>query len=104
MKTLHVLILAGAILGAAWILKPAPVEQVSQAELQRREELERFFQGPDKYPSEETKKCAASIGKTPETLDLNDPKQKESFRKCLWPEEPRGPIQRMWHKLCGVTR
>ena len=41
MKALHVLLLAGAILDAAWILKPIPVEQVSQAELQRREEHER---------------------------------------------------------------
>jgi hypothetical protein len=43
MKTLHVLILAGAILGVAWMLKPAPVEQLSQVELQRREELIRWI-------------------------------------------------------------
>jgi HAMP domain-containing protein len=43
-KTLHVLILAGAMLGAAWMLKPVLVEQVSQVELQRREDAERDFQ------------------------------------------------------------
>ncbi len=34
------LILAAAILGAAWILKPEPVKQISQAELASPEEIE----------------------------------------------------------------
>lgn len=38
----HVLILAGAILGAGWMLKPVPVEQVSQAELEPRKDLFRW--------------------------------------------------------------
>ena len=79
MKTIHVLILAAAILGAAWILKPAPVVQISQAELERREKLDRWFQ--DRLAEEKVKKCAAAVGKTVETLDRNDPKQDAVYRK-----------------------
>jgi hypothetical protein len=102
MKTLHVLILAGAILGAGWMLKPAPVEQVSQVELQRREERERFI--GEELHKERVSDCAASLGKTVETLDRNDPKQVTAFHKCLWPEESRGRIRILWDKLRGVTR
>lgn len=97
MKTFHVLILAGAILGAGWMLKPAPVEQVSQAWLERREEIERWLR--EGSPEE---KCAASVGKTLETLDRDDPKQEEPYRKCMRPEESRGRIRMLWDKLCGI--
>ncbi|MDO8476647.1 MAG: hypothetical protein Q7W02_10755 [Candidatus Rokubacteria bacterium] len=100
MKTLHVLILAGSILGASWILKPVPLEQVSQAELQRREELERLIQ--ERSLDAKLRNCAASLGKTVETLDRDDPKQATAFDKCVWPEESRGPIRRMWDKICGL--
>lgn len=106
MKTLHVLILAGVILGAGWMLKPVPVKQVSQAELERREELERFMQSPDPYPSEETKKCAASIGKKGETIHLEqlDPKQQAVYDKCMQrePLAPRGRMRMLWDKICGM--
>ena len=99
MKTLHVLILAGAILGAAWMLKPSPVEQVSQAELQRREELERWAQ--DQLSTVKAEKCAAAMGKTLTTLDRGDPKQEAVYRKCMWPEDSRGRIRRLWDKICS---
>ena len=106
MKTLHVLILAGAILGAGWMLKPVAVKQVSQAELERREELERFEQSPDQYASEETKKCAASIGKRGDTIHLEqlDPKQQAVFDKCMQrePKAPRGRMRVLWDKICGM--
>jgi len=94
MKTLHVLILAGAILGAAWILKPAPVEQVSQAELERRERQDRRWQ--DMLMRAKADECAAAAGKTFQTLDRNDPKQEAVYRKCMWPEESRGRLGRAW--------
>jgi hypothetical protein len=100
MKTVHVLILAGAILGAAWTLKPVPVVQISQAELERRERLDRWFQ--DALAEEKTKKCAAAAGKTLETLDRNDPKQEAVFLKCMWPEESRGRIRMVLDKVCGM--
>jgi hypothetical protein len=100
MKTFHVLILAGAILGAAWILKPALVEQVSQAELQRRERLDREME--DYLTRAKVKECAAAVGKTVETLDRNDPKQEAVYRKCMWPEESRGRLQAMWDKIRGM--
>ncbi len=102
MKTFHVLILAGAILGAGWMLKPVPAKQVSQAELERREKLDRWVE--EVVAEEKAKRCAASIGKTIETLDRDDPKQEEPYRKCMWPEESRGRIRMLWDKLCGVTR
>src|SRR5436309_784243 len=100
MKTLHVLILAAAILGAAWILRPAPVKQVSQAELQHREELERFMQ--EEIHKENLKRCVAAVGKTVDTLDRNDPKQETVFRKCMWPEESRSRLRVVWDKLRGM--
>ena len=101
MKTLHVLILAGAILGGAWMLKPAPVVPISQAELERREKLDRWVQ--DTLAEEKAKKCAAAVGKTLETLDRNDPKQETVYRKCMWPEESRGRIRTLWDKICGTS-
>src|SRR5207249_2756659 len=96
----HVLILAGAILGAAWILKPVRVEQVSQVELQRQEEREREWQ---KILNEgKVQECAAAAGKTVNTLDRNDPKQEAVFRKCMWPEESRGRMRKMWDKIRGT--
>ncbi len=94
MKTFHVLILTAAILGAAWILKPVPVEQISQAELQRREALDRRMQ--DYLATEKAKECAATVGKTLDTLDQNDPKQEALYRKCMWPEESRSRLGRTW--------
>src|SRR5712691_10936645 len=99
MKMLHVLILAGAILGAAWILKPAPVEQVSQVELQRREELVRRFE--NMVNEEKLQRCAAVVGKTVGTLGRLDPKQEAAFRECMRPEEPRGRLRMMWDKIRG---
>ena len=61
MRTLHVVILAGAILGAAWILRPASVEQVSQVELQRREEAMRWAQ--ERFTEAKARECAVSAGK-----------------------------------------
>jgi len=97
----HVLILAGAILGAAWILKPVPVEQVSQVELQRREAHDREWQ---KMLNEaKLQECAAAAGKTVETLDRKDPKQEAVFRKCMWPEEPpRSRMRIVWDKIRGM--
>jgi hypothetical protein len=99
MKTVHVLMLSGAILGAAWILKPAPVEQVSQVELQRREKdirmLERAIEDVQRG------NCAAAAGKTWETLDRNDPKQEAIFYKCMWPEDSRGRMRLWWDKMWG---
>jgi hypothetical protein len=100
MKTLHVLILAGAILGAAWMLKPVPVVQLSQAELERREELDRDWQRL--LDREKVTKCAAAAGKTVDTLDRNDPTQEAVFRKCRWPEESRGRMRMVWDKICGM--
>jgi hypothetical protein len=102
MKTLHVVILAGSILGAAWMLKPAPVEQLSQVELQRREELERWIQR--KSGELNAKRCAASIGKTLETLDRNDPQQEAAYRNCMWPEESHGRLRRMWDSILAAFR
>jgi len=102
MKTVHVLILAGAILGAAWILKPVPVEQISQVELQNREKLMRWIRERDieaKAPA-----CAAAAGKTVETLDRNDPQQETAFRKCMWPEESRGRLRRVWDVIWAAIR
>ena len=100
MKTLHVLILAAAILGAAWILKPAPVEQVSQAELQRREEATRWLQqAADKQKAEQ---CAGTIGKTLATLNRDDPAQEAPYRRCMWPEESRSRIRLLWDKISGT--
>ena len=101
MKTVHVLILAGAILGAAWILKPAPVAQISQVELEQREKLASWLR--DTLAEEKAKKCAAVAGKTLETLDRNDPKQETLYRKCMWPEESRGRIRMLWDKICGTS-
>lgn len=106
MKTFHVLILAGAILGAGWMLKPVPIEQLSQKALEIREENERFLRSPDPYPGEETKKCAASIGKMGETIHLEqlDPKQQAVFDKCMQrePQAPRGRMRMLWDKICGM--
>jgi len=102
MKTLHALILAAAILGAAWILKPAPVEQVSQVELQRREDTERRWQRM--LEEDKMKRCLASIGRTIETLDRNDPQQEAPYRKCMWPEESHGWLRRTWDKAWAAFR
>jgi hypothetical protein len=101
MKTIHVLIPAGAILGAAWILKPAPVAQLSQAELERREKLDRWLR--DQVAEAKAKECAAAAGKTVEALDRNDPTQEAVYRKCMWPEESHGPIRKLWDKICGIS-
>lgn len=101
MKTFHVLILAGAILGAAWILKPVPVKQVSQAELESRERLDRFARTP-LINEDRATKCAASIGKTLEALDLNDPKQAAPYGECMRPEDPRGWLRRTWDRTWAV--
>jgi len=79
MKTVHVLILAAAILGAALILKPTLVEQTSQAGLEERERLERFMR--EGVREERGKQCAASIGLTLETLDRADPKQLDAWQQ-----------------------
>ena len=101
MKTVHVLILAGAILGAAWILKPAPVEQVSQAELERREKHERDWQ--KMLYEAKLHECAAAAGQTFKTLDRNDPKQEAVFSKCMWPEEPpRSRLRVVWDRIRGM--
>ncbi|MFI5375172.1 MAG: hypothetical protein ACHQ8D_11130 [Candidatus Rokuibacteriota bacterium] len=104
MKTSHVLILAGAILGAAWMLKPVPVPQISQAELERREketqELMRFAYS--EFEKVEAKRCAAAIGKTPGTLDLNDPQQDAAYRKCRWPEESQSRLRRIWNRMISA--
>jgi hypothetical protein len=84
------LILAGAILGAAWLLKPVPVEQVSQ---QRREALMRSIRV--EHNEYEHKRCAAAIGKTIETLDRNDPAQEVAYEKCWEAEESRGRLERI---------
>ena len=97
MKTIHVLILAGAILGAAWILKPEPVKQISQAELESREKLDQWMR--QTIAEENAKRCAASIGKTLETLDRNDPKQEAPYRRCMWPEESQSRLSRIWDKI-----
>lgn len=102
MKTPHVLILAGAILGAAWILKPAPVEQVSQVELQRREDDTREWQ--QLLEAGKLKRCLDSMGKTIETLDRKDPQQDVALRKCMWPEDPRGWLRRTWDRAWAVFR
>lgn len=100
MKTLHVVILAAAILGAAWILKPAPVEQVSQRELERRENLERWLAAqPDQIELD----CLAAMGKTRETLDLSDPKQNAAWQQCRWPDT-RGSLRRTWDWLRARVR
>jgi hypothetical protein len=97
MKTIHVLMLAGAILGAAWILKPEPVKQISQAALEEREKLDRWVK--DTVMEERVKQCVASIGKTIETLDRSDPKQEAPYRKCMWPEESQSRLSRIWDKI-----
>jgi len=97
MRTFHALIIAGAILGAAWILKPEPVTQVSQAELQRREKLEQWWD--DVVMKERVNRCATSIGKTVETLDLSDPRQETAYRKCMRPEESQSALSRIWNKI-----
>jgi len=102
MRTFQVVILACAILGAAWILKPVPVEQVSQAELESRENLERFLRTP--LTEDRAKKCAASIGKTLEALDLNDPKQAAPYGQCMRPDDPRGWLRRTWDRAWAVFR
>jgi hypothetical protein len=102
MKTFHVLILAGSILGAAWILKPVPVEQVSQVELQRREDTVRRFQRM--LEEDKMNRCLASIGKTIQTLDRNDPQQETPYRKCMWPEDERGWLRRTWDRAWAVLR
>jgi hypothetical protein len=99
-KTFHVLILAGAILGAAWILKPVPVEQVSQVELQRREDAERRFQRL--LDEEKLKGCLESMSKTAETLDLKDPQQEAAYRKCMWPEESQSRLRRIWNRMISA--
>ena len=100
MRTLHVLILAGAILGAAWILKPAPVEQISQGGLQQREELMRWIEYRTRQAKHE--ECVVAVGKTASTLDLNDPKEAAAFRKCIAPEEPRSRLRIAWDKICAL--
>ena len=93
-RTLHVLILAGSILGAAWILKPP--DPVSQVELQRREEQERWWQ--NSLASGRRDSCLKSMGKTIETLNRDDPAQEKAWTQCMWPEE-RGVIRRGWDYL-----
>jgi hypothetical protein len=97
-----VLILAVAILGAAWMLKPVPVEQVSQKELEHREEVSRFVN--ERVMEQGAKRCTAALGKTLDTFvfDQLDPKQKDEYRKCLYPEDTRSWMRRTWNKLCGI--
>ena len=104
MKTSHVLILAGAILGAAWMLKPVPVPQISQAELERREKETRdIIEFARRFQDEtEVERCAAAIGKTPQTLDLKDPAQDAAYRKCRWPEESQSRLRRMWNRMISA--
>jgi hypothetical protein len=102
MRTLHVVILAGAILGAAWNLRPASVEQVSQVELQRREELMLWAQ--ERFTEAKARECAVSAGKTFETLDRSDPKQEAVYRKCMWPEESHGRLRRAWDKVWATIQ
>lgn len=97
MKTSHVLILAGAILGAALIMKPVPVKQVSQAQLERTEKAVDWLE--EEVAKERAKQCAASIGKTIETLDRSDPQQEAAYRKCMWPEESHGRLRRIWDRV-----
>jgi hypothetical protein len=99
-KTSHVLILAGAILGAAWMLKPVPVEQVSQVELQRREDTDRRFQ--HLLEVRKRYRCLDSMGKTAETLDLKDPQQDAAYRKCMWPEESQSRLRRIWNRMISA--
>lgn len=101
MKTHQVLILAGAILGAAWILKPVPVDQVSQVELQRREQQERDWR--ELVDTDNAKRCAVAVGKTLETLDRSDPAQEAPYRKCMWPEESHGRLRRAWNKIRALV-
>ncbi|MGH7487970.1 MAG: hypothetical protein ACREMY_20580, partial [bacterium] len=105
MKTLHVLMLSGAILCAAWILKPVPVEEprpLSQKELERREGLDRFMS--EAVQEENVKRCATALGKTYDTLifDQLNPKQKNEYSKCLHPEVTRGWMRLTWDKICGI--
>jgi hypothetical protein len=104
MKTLHVLILAGAILGAAWMLKPVPVPQISQAELERREkETQDIIQHMERtWEAAEVERCAAAIGKTPQTLDLKNPAQDAAYRKCRWPEESQSRVRRIWNRMISA--
>jgi hypothetical protein len=80
------------------------VEQVSQAELERREketqELVRFAHS--EFEKVEAKRCAAAIGKTPETLDPNDPQQDAAYRKCRWPEESQSRLRPMWNRMISA--
>jgi hypothetical protein len=100
MKTAQVVILAAAILGAAWILKPVPVEQVSQRTLQQREEAQEWFTRT--VETENAKRCAASIGKTIETLDRSDPNQEGPYRKCMWPELEQSWLRRTWNRMISA--
>ena len=102
MRTLRVVILAGAILGAAWILKPASVEQVSPVELQRREELMRWAQ--ERFTETKARECAVAVGQTLETLDRHDPKQETVYRKCMWPEESHGRLRRAWDRVWATIQ
>jgi hypothetical protein len=107
MKMSHVMIcagagvtLAGAILGAAWLLKPVPAVPMSQDVLQQREEVERWLQ--DQVNRANLTRCAAATGKTVETLNRNDPAQEAIFRKCMWPELSRSRLRRVWDKIRGM--
>jgi hypothetical protein len=97
MRTSHALILAGAILGAGWIMKPIPVEQISQEELRRREQSDRWFR--DELAKAEAKSCAESIGKTFETLNLKDPAQEAPYRKCMQSKVEYGALRQFWNRL-----
>ena len=76
------------------------MEQVSQAELQRREEIERWLRKT--VEEDKLKTCVASMGKTLQTLDRNDPQQEAVFRKCMWPEESRNRLRQVWDKILGM--
>jgi hypothetical protein len=82
-------------------LKPVPLEQLSQVELQRREETNRWFRA--ELDKERVRTCAASIGKTVVTLDRNDPAQEAPYRKCMWPEESQGRLRRAWDRIWGAV-
>lgn len=99
MKTVHVLVIAAAILGAAWILKPAPVEQVSQRALQQREADEEQWQRM--LEAGRIKTCLESLGKTAETMDWNDPKQMDAYHRCMWPQE-QSWLRRTWNRMISA--
>jgi hypothetical protein len=97
-----VVILAGAILGAAWILRPASVEQVTQVELQRREELMRWAQ--ERFTEAEARECAVSAAGVPTSRPTSAQKRPSGMfgrtdqRAC-----PRGRPQRRTECLRPVA-